>query len=375
MEFKIEKILIDRTQNISFITIKEDAEFNLKGYNIPKNGLEVPILNEDLVDVVKNDEQGIKISSIVKGILNIIGIDSKFKYNEEYKKILYLYDEKIEDYIGFKALEFAKDRKFLKGLIYLKALLYLNPNNLNGLYNYCVVCIDLLKMYSKAKDEEKENLFFEEALEKLEYIVSKHPDFALSYYNLGFLYLKNQQYIKAKLNWEDAVAKGLDDDKKVEVLNELNDLEYKVEYEEGYNLVINGHPKEGLEKLEPLLKDYSDWWNLIFFVGLAKRQLNEFDQAIYYFEKILTANENQTDTLCEIALCYASKMDLEASLEYFSRALANRPNDYEILCNIGMLYLQMNEIKKAKEYIDYAYELNPNDQITLSCKMEIEKYI
>lgn len=376
MKFIIEKYLLNKAEDTAFLTIKEDAELNLKGYSIPKGGIDVPILNEDLIRNIKERdiENNLTVSSIVNGMIYIIGIDSNFKYNEEYKKFLYLFDEDIENYIGYMGVKNADEKEFTDALIYFKALITLNPDNLNGLYNYALVCQDIAKIYNKNKQEKETNDFLLEALDKLETIIDIYPDFALAYYQLGYHYYNQKQYIKTKLIWQKALEFEIDEEIELEIKNELKQIDYKVDYEMGYNLVLQGKPEEGLEKLLPLEEEYSDWWNLLFFIGLAYRQLGDVIEAIKYFEKILILVPDQADSIVEIGLCYAMLNDLDKSIEYFKKAL-NIKDDFEIMCNLGMAYLQKGDIDEAKKHIEKAYLLNPEDEITISCMDELKKYI
>ena len=54
MKFKIEKHILKKAEELSFITIKHDSEFKVEGYTIPKEGLQVPIKNEVLVKGIKD---------------------------------------------------------------------------------------------------------------------------------------------------------------------------------------------------------------------------------------------------------------------------------------------------------------------------------
>ncbi|SHH24597.1 tetratricopeptide repeat protein [Tepidibacter thalassicus] len=375
MKFRIENYIFKKTENIAFLTIKEDADIPLRGYKIPKGGIDFPILNEELVKSIKerDAENNLTLASFARGMIYIIGIDSNFKYNDEYKKFLYEFDSKIEDYIGYMGVKKANEKEFTDALIYFKSLITLNPNNVNGLYNYALVCQDIAKIHEKNQEEKKMNDFLLEALDKLETIIDIYPEFALAYYQLGYHYYNQKQYIKAKLTWEEAIKFGLDEDREIELKNELKKIEYKVDYEYGYNLVLQGQAERGLEKLLPLMDEYSDWWNLLFFIGLAYRQLNNVDEAIKYFEKILILNPNQVDTIVEIGLCYAMIGDLKSSIEQFEKAL-NLKEDSEIMCNLGMAYLQLGDIDNAKKYIQKAYDLNSDDEVTIACMNELKKY-
>ena len=90
MKFRIDKYLLSKTEELAFITVKEDAEFKLEGYTLPKDGLNVPIKNEVLVKGIKENtaQEGLNSMSIADAMIYIIGIDPQFRYNDEYKKFL-----------------------------------------------------------------------------------------------------------------------------------------------------------------------------------------------------------------------------------------------------------------------------------------------
>ena len=374
MRFNIEKYLYERADELAFLTLKEDASFPIKAYSLPKEGLEIPLLNEELVKGIKegNLEKEINMLSFINGMIFITGIDSKFKNNEEYKKILYAFDENIENYIGSLGVNEGNKKELLKSLIYFKALITLNDKNLNGLYNYALVCQDIAQIHNKNQCEDEMNDFLLEAVNTLEYITEIYPEFALSYYQLGYHYHNLKQYVKTKMTWDEALKLGVEEDVREEILAELNKIEYKIDYEIGYNNILQGEIQIGLDKLLPLVEEYSDWWNLLFFVGLAYRQLGNTSEAMRYFEKILILNPKQIDSLVEIGLCYATNGDFDKAIEYFIKALEIK-EDSEIICNIGMAYLNKGNYEMAKNYIEKAYSLNPDDEITILCMNELRK--
>ncbi|WP_099188612.1 tetratricopeptide repeat protein [Tepidibacter mesophilus] len=376
MKFKIEKHLLIKTENLAFLSIKEDAKLPLKGYAIPSGGVDVPILNEELVKGIKDKsaEEALTLSSLANGMVYIIGVDSNFKYNEEYKRFLYAFDDRIEEYIGYMGVKKANEKELTDALIYFKSLITLNKDNINGIYNYALVCQDVAKIHEKNKEEKLMNDFLLEALDKLETIVDIEPDFGLAYYHLGYHYYNQKQYIKTKITWEQALECELDENTVMEIKNELKKIEDKVDYEEGYNLVLQGNAQEGIEKLLPLKDEYPDWWNLLFFIGLGYRQLGNINESIQYFEKILILNPTQIDTIVEIGLCYAATGNLEKSIEEFKKALEIK-EDPEVMCNLGMAYLETGNLDEARFYIEKAFTLNPDDEVTLVCLNELKKFV
>ena len=379
MKFKIEKYLLKKAEELAFITIKHDGEFQVEGYTIPSEGLDVPIKNEVLVKGIKDKtaQDNINAMSIADGMIFIIGIDSNFKYNEEYKKFLDAFKVKVnldlKAYMGYMSKKYFDIGELRDSLIYLKALITMYPNDIEGLYHYSIVCQEIAKQEQKSMDDDAMNAYLLEALSKLELIIQIDESFSLAYYHLGYHYYNQGQYIKAKVIWEEAMNLGLEEELIREIQDNIGKMDFKVQYEKGYSLVFQGRNEEGLEKLLPLEDEHSDWWNLLFMIGLAYKNMNEIEEAKKYFEKILIIKPHQVDALVELGLCEAGSFNMDKAIEYFETA-AKIKEDPEILCNLGMAYLNNNELDDAIYYIERAYELDPQDEITVACLRELDKY-
>ncbi|AXU26710.1 TPA: tetratricopeptide repeat protein [Clostridioides difficile] len=376
MDFKIEKYLLKKAEELAFITIKHGGEFKLKSYEVPKGGLDVPIKNEVLVKGIKEKTAQDKLNSmsIADAMIYIIGIDSKFKNNAEYEKFLNALSKDIDldlkSYMGYMSRKYFEIGEHTDSLIYIKAFMTMYPDDLDAMYNYAIVCQEIAKQYQKDMDDKAMNAFLLEAMAKLEKVIDVDENFALGYYHLGYHYYNQGQYLKTKLTWEEALRLGLDADLVAEVQENLGKMDFKVQYEEGYTLVFQGKFKEGLEKLLPLEEEHMDWWNLLFMIALGYKGMGEIEQAKMYLEKILIIKPNQVDTIVELGLCEAYKNNLDKAIEYFEQA-AKIKEDPEILCNLGMAYLNNGDIDDATYYIERAYELNPQDEITIACLREL----
>ena len=376
MDFKIEKYLLKKAEELAFITIKHGGEFKLKSYEVPKGGLDVPIKNEVLVKGIKEKTAQDKLNSmsIADAMIYIIGIDSKFKNNAEYEKFLNALSKDIDldlkSYMGYMSRKYFEIGEHTDSLIYIKAFITMYPDDLDAMYNYAIVCQEIAKQYQKDMDDKAMNAFLLEAMAKLEKVIDVDENFALGYYHLGYHYYNQGQYLKTKLTWEEALRLGLDADLVAEVQENLGKMDFKVQYEEGYTLVFQGNFKEGLEKLLPLEEEHVDWWNLLFMIALGYKGMGEIEQAKMYLEKILIIKPNQVDTIVELGLCEAYKNNLDKAIEYFEQA-AKIKEDPEILCNLGMAYLNNGDIDDATYYIERAYELNPQDEITIVCLREL----
>ena len=81
----------------------------------------------------------------------------------------------------------------------------MNPDDINGLYHYAIVCQEVAKKYQKDNDDKAMNDFLLEALHKLEKVIDLDPNLHLAYYHLGYHYYNQGQYVKAKVIWEEAI--------------------------------------------------------------------------------------------------------------------------------------------------------------------------
>ena len=136
MKFRIEKYLLKKADELAFITIKNDGDFKLKGYTLPSNGLDVPIKNEVLVKGIKENtaQDGINSMSIADAMIYIMGVDSNFKYNDEYKKFLKALESNVNldlrAYMGYMSRKYFDIGEYTDSLIYLKALITMNNDDI-----------------------------------------------------------------------------------------------------------------------------------------------------------------------------------------------------------------------------------------------------
>lgn len=366
---RIEKYLKDRVNDVVFIHLKENKHFEVKGYTFD-DSIPLPMPFNEVVDRVKdeNETNDISILKIIQGMVYIIGIDSGFKYNREYKEFLKAFDKDIVKVILQQAFKSIEAGNKVEALICFKACLYIEENDLDSMYNYARCLEELADEYGDKSIKD----FEDEAVEVFENITEIYTDFPLSYYHLGFHYINKQLYKKAEITWEKCLEKGVDENKEHEIINKLAEINYKIQYEEGYNLVLSGRPQEALELLLPIEEKYSDWWNLQFFIGLAYRHLRDYEDALNYFEKAHRIAPSQVDILNEIGLCNISLGRISEAIKFFEMALNIKANHPEILCNLGIAYLQMGEIKKATDYVNKSIEIDPNDEVALAWKKQIE---
>ena len=373
MKNRLDKYVLDKAEELVFITIDKSEDLGLIGYEVPKEGIKIPIKSNVLVKSIKDNkaQEEINMMSMIDAMIYLGGIDPDFIYNVEYDDLIETFARKSNfdymDYMGYMSNQAYSKGEIRDALVYIRAYLRMEPDDIMGLYQYAIICQELSLRYQKDEDVKAMNDFLLEALASLEKIIGLDDSFALAYYQLGFHYSNQNQFVKAKLTWDRALDLGLDDEIRTDIMENLAKIDHKVRYEHAYNLVFQGKAEEGLQDLLDLESQYPDWWNLLFIISLAYKLLGDLGQAKSYLEKILITRPTQVDTLVEMALCLAQEANMPGAIDYLTRAAKLKKDDPEILCNLGMAYLHNGEEDEARYYIERAYEIDPTDEVTLAC--------
>ncbi|WP_314729759.1 tetratricopeptide repeat protein [Peptostreptococcus stomatis] len=373
MKNRLDKYVLDKAEELVFITIDKSEDLGLIGYEVPKEGIKIPIKSNVLVKSIKDNkaQEEINVMSMIDAMIYLEGIDPDFIYNVEYDDLIETFARKSNfdymDYMGYMSNQAYSKGEIRDALVYIRAYLRMEPDDIMGLYQYAIICQELSLRYQKDEDVKAMNDFLLEALASLEKIIGLDDSFALAYYQLGFHYSNQNQFVKAKLTWDRALDLGLDDETRTDIMENLAKIDHKVRYEHAYNLVFQGKAEEGLQDLLDLESQYPDWWNLLFIISLAYKSLGDLGQAKSYLEKILITRPTQVDTLVEMALCLAQEANMTGAIDYLTRAAKLKKDDPEILCNLGMAYLHNGEEDEARYYIGRAYEIDPTDEVTQAC--------
>lgn len=369
----LEEFFTKKRKDISFISLRKGASVNFKDKTyVTKEELPVPVRLERLLEDIRKQGQidGITLNNIIDGIIYLFGTDKDFEYIKDYKDMF----EKLSfGFMPYIIYCINNDIKAEDGVVYGKALVNSEENE-----KTCFIyasCLEKMGMELHEKGKDTSRYFLEEANYYFEKCLDYNDRFSLAYYKLGFYYKRKQQYIKAELTWQKHQELDDDDLRVEEIRNELIQLKPYIDFEKGYNLVLKEKPDEALDLLLPLVKDYSGWWNLLFFIGLAYRSKGEYDIAEKYFENVLKIDPVQKESLNELGLCKIVMGKYVEAAELFTKLLSLDPGNCEVFCNRAVAYLYNNQMDKAREDIQTALKINPNDPVALSIKEELEKNI
>lgn len=360
----IDGYLKNKTKNISFLELKKDAGIEIGGQLIDSD-IPLPILTEMLVEGIKRKTmyEEIKVSHIISGIIYILGVDPNFKFNDYYKKVLYLYDPKIENYIFYQGIKYLSEEKDEEALIYFRALLNINPKNADGLFNYGICLEKKADQLFELGNNDKGEAFLKEATNCFESVLDIKPDYFLAYYKLGYHYKNSGQFLKATLAWEKYLALDNDKFRNQEIREEINTIYYDSLFEKGYNLYCSGKYDDALDKLLKVESRYNELWNLKYIIGLSYKEIGEFEKAVEYFHDALELNSEFVDLYNELGICLFSMGSFSEALDVFTSGIEKDSDDYKLLFNRGIVYYKLGLIDKAILDIKRAHTLNPEDEM------------
>lgn len=372
----VDEYFMDMTKNISFIELKKGSFIDLKGYII-KDYIPLPMIIDTLIGEIKsgNVNEELNVKHLIDGIIYILGTDTNFKYKDEYVKILYHYDTKIEDYIIYRGLKFVEREKIDAAAVYFRALVNINNQNINGLFNYALSLENIGMRLIDNRFKDKGIVFLREATKYLETILEIDSSFPLAYYKLGYHYKYFGQFLKASLIWKKYLKLDESIDRLEEIRKELELIEDDVNFEQGVYYLNSGEYDLALEKLFKLIDKYREWGHLYYLIALAYKGNGEYREAINFLKQAIELDSNNIDIYNELGICLYAVGDLDNAIKTFSNGIKVYPNDYKTIFNRGMIYLELGNIPKAIEDINLAYELNPEDDFIRKQKMQLEKYL
>ncbi|NLW22658.1 MAG: tetratricopeptide repeat protein [Tissierellia bacterium] len=352
-----------KTDKVSFVELKKGSHIRIKDY-IVKDHIPLPIATNRLINEIKkgNLHEGLKVAHLIDGIIFILGIDCNFKYKEEYKKIIYNYNPRIEEYILYRGLKFIEENNYEDGAIFFRALTNINAKNVEGIFNYALSLENIAKDYINRNKEDEGKKFLMESTKQLETILDIDEDFSLAYYKLGYHYKYYGQFHKAKLIWEKYIKLSKDEELIQEIREELDLIADDANYEEGINHLSKGEYDKALDNFLSLMNRYSEWWNLLYLTGLAYKGIGDYEKAIEFFYKALEEGGKEINIYNELGICLFGMGNINEAIEIFSKGIDLYDQDYKIIFNRGLAYLQVGLRDKAIEDIKKAYKLNPEDE-------------
>lgn len=371
MRSNLDEFFSPLTDKLVFIELED--ELTLDKFGKTDSDFMVPVFSKDIVSLAQDENSGIKTMQIAEAILYLIGIDSNFKYNNNYIHFLKNSVEKPENLSSYIAKSKYENKNYKDALVHLRAAMLLDDKNIGLIYNYAHICKEYM---IEASEKEVKEALMRESEEFFEAVLDIDDEHVLANYQLAYFKLNEGNTKEALKHLEIAANNPVDK----EISQEANELIMKLNYEgkiEQIEALIDELKLEEaldiIDEVPEIKEDKNLEFRLNYAKGFCLKAFSNFEEAIEAYEKALMIDNTDTLLLCELGICYAYIGEFEQSLEFYMSALDIEPDSVEIMSNIAVIYLNMKDIESAKLYVKKAMEINPLDEIVDATVKEIRK--
>ncbi|OLS02820.1 tetratricopeptide repeat protein [Tissierella creatinophila] len=364
----IAKMLKKKTEDLSFIQIKNNAQLKDKVYDMVD--IPLPILTNSLIQAVKGrDDQEIDLSKVIDGIIYLLGIgDADFPYIDKYKILIRKISPEIEEVILFKAMDSFKEGDIESNLISIRALLSLNPDHVKALFQYAIVLETIGKSLLEKEDIDGGEEVLRLSTLNFERILDIDKEYSLAYYKLGYHYRYLSQYIKTDLIWGKFLKFSSDELLKEEIREELDVIKDEVNFETAISYISYSDYKKALDFILKLLPNHEESWNVNYLIGKCYNGLGQTESAIEYFNAAIKYNVEESDLYNDLGVLYYNIGEIYNAITTFTEGLKYNQEDYKLIFNRSLMYSVLEEYEKALEDAKRAYELNPDNSIAEQIK-------
>ena len=113
-------------------------------------------------------------------------------------------------------------------------------------------------------------------------------------------------------------------------------------------------------------------------LGGALQNLKQYKKAIEIYKKLLVINPNFSDGYNNIGKCFVHLKDYNNASKYFEKAISLNSDDYIAYNNLGLIEKEFSNFNKALKYFEKSIEINKNYDLALNnlgnIYLEIKNY-
>ncbi|MHC1720656.1 MAG: tetratricopeptide repeat protein [Clostridiaceae bacterium] len=320
----------------------------------------LPVRSSAIIEEIKEEGglEKIPLGQFLYGMFFMLGADEKFRYKEDYLRIISRTEGSIK-YIKGKIAEEIKNGNYEDGYILLKGLSVMEKSQ--DVFSKLIMLLEALREKDPAFKEE-ELMILTEAKE----IKGYHE----AWYYDAVLKREGKDYQGALESMDRFIE--LSGTAENEVLELRDSLARSSNYEKGKELMFED-PQKALALLIPLKDEFEDDAALLYYIGVCYRVLGNYEKSIYYLEQALALDKDLIQVVNELGIDYASLGDFETAVLYLRKAF-EATKSVEICTNLVMCYLNMGKLEDAKTHLQIAEKLDPDDEVVLELKKHMAQY-
>ena len=178
-------------------------------------------------------------------------------------------------------------------------------------------------------------------------VIERRPDMAIAYRHLAFVEARRGNAAAAIDVLQQAIAKGITD---VRLIAQL-----------GETLVDAGRLEQGIQLLEPLVRQPNVDLEALNALGIAYASARRHDDARRVFERVLTVDPGSPVPLENLGMLALERGDLATARARFEEAIAVDPRSSRAYAGVGLVALRQGSRAAAIEAWTRAVQLEPRN--------------
>lgn len=372
--------------SVVFITLPEDFEISKKAMHIDTT-IPLPVQ----LPLGSNPEEPFDISTlseemILAGILTVLAYDKSNPNLNYYRNIITNAKPNIKTELSEAAILKARNEDFEIAEEIFDALRGLDPEDMAIVLNTALFFDQRADSYRKSGLIEDADAYDNDAEYYYKQAMDSEPAIPDAFFNAGFFYLKQKNFIKGKECFEIYLAYVVDakdeelgengiykKQRAAEIIRDIENRNLDDElFKSAYDLICNDEEEKGLDKIRQFLEKNPKIWNAWFLLGWGLRRLGRYEDAKQAFDETVKLGGDNCDTFNELAICQMELGDLKGSKKTLLKAFQLEPENTKIMSNLGFVSLKEGDIESARGYFTAVLEFDPEDKIALSALSQLE---
>lgn len=139
--------------------------------------------------------------------------------------------------------------------------------------------------------------------------------------------------------------------------------EAEAEFRRLADVALTGEAADAEKGLQGLVRSFPDFWEAHYFLGVACRRQQKFEQALAVFEP-LHEGHDLPGLDKELTVVNSALGRVEKALEYAQNAIDAAPDDPTAMTNYAAALLENNRLDEALKYAQRAAAIMPDDPVT-----------
>jgi tetratricopeptide (TPR) repeat protein len=311
--------------------------------------------------------ENISWEAIISGMLKLLAYKPDHEHAEYYRRFVLSVNPRLKEEFTGAGIAKSRQGELDLGIEIFRALVGMFPECVSSRNNLALVYEQKAEVLNSHGQQEQSKALEQLAFQQYERALEQDPDSAASHFNFCHFYLRRRNFQSAN----EHLARFLDlntDPKQAEesaaLQRELENLNrIDTACTEAYDAIKMGREAAAISRLRSLLEAHPEIWNLWFLLGWAQRRSGLYAEGRSSLEKALELDQQNPDTLNELAICLMELGEYQESRNHLSEAIELEPENVKFLSNLGILSMKIGENAEAARYFTRVLEHEPEDKL------------